>query len=89
MGDDISLKEFIEKLEERLDRFEIKLETLVTESRLQSKLTPIRETQEILEIKVAKVERFYSIFMFLLKYIGGPVASVAMAVLIAYLTGLI
>jgi hypothetical protein len=95
-GDDITLKEFIGKLEERLDRFEAKLETFVTEDRLKSKIHSVEKIQakfglevEDQEKRIDKVEHFQKTFMFLLKYVGGPLASVGMAVLIAYLTGLI
>lgn len=96
-GDDITLKEFVEKIEkqldERLDKIEGKIDVLsqnvVTERRLQSKIRPIQEVQTELGIKVAKVEHFRSTFIFLLKYVGGPVGTVAMALIIAYLTGLI
>jgi hypothetical protein len=95
-GDDITLKEFLERLEERLNKFENKLETFVTEDRLQSKIHSVEKIQakfglevEDQEKRIGKVERFQNTFMFLLKYVGGPVGTIAMALIIAYLTGLI
>jgi hypothetical protein len=103
-GDDITLKEFVEKIEkqldERLDKIESKIDALnqnmVTEARLQSKIRPVSKLQEEFgkrlnnEVKrIDKVEHFRRTFILLLKYVGGPVGTIAMALIIAYLTGLI
>lgn len=88
MSDDITLKEFIGKLEERLDKFESKLDTFVTEKRLESKMHQVEELRAMVnqqDDRIDSVEHFQGV----LKYVGGLLVLIIMALITTYLTGLI